>query len=112
MSAITAQQFSEALQSIGMPQGRQLDFLRAHARAKSRAATFSQLAEKAGYASYRAINLHYGKLAQRIGMALGIPQAGISLLMESRHPDSVTNREWVLVMRPEFAAALQAEGWL
>lgn len=112
MSAITAQQFSGALRAIGMPRGRQLDFLRAHAQAKSRAATFSQLAEKAGYASYRAINLHYGKLAQRIGVALGIPQAGISLLMVSHEPDSVTNREWVLMMRQEFAAALQAEGWV
>jgi hypothetical protein len=109
---VTAQEFSEALQLVGRPGGNQLEFLRAHARAKSRAATFRQLAVAAKYQSYRAINLHYGKLARRIGNALGQPTARITLLLESHQPDSVTNREWILVMRPEFAEALKAAGWI
>lgn len=112
MPTITALEFADALRLIGPPGGKQLGFIRAHARAKSRAVTFSQLAIAAGYRNYRAINLHYGKLARKIGDALGQPNARITLLLESHQPNAVTNREWVLVMRPEFAEALEQAGWL
>jgi hypothetical protein len=112
MSPVTTDQFQNALRAISRPGGHQLKFIAAHERASSRAATFSQLAKEAGYRSYRAINLHYGKLARRIGDALGLANAGIELLMEPHRPASITNREWVLVMRPEFATALRREGWV
>jgi hypothetical protein len=112
MTTFTKEQFIEALGSMNVPGGNQLKFLRAHEAAKSRAANFRQLAHAAGYRNYRAINLHYGKLARRIGTALGQPDASITLLMESHEPESVTNREWVLVMRPEFAEALKAVEWV
>lgn len=112
MHAITKDEFIRVLRSIPRPGGRQSEFLKAHADAEGRAETFRSLARKAQYKSYRAINLHYGKLARQIGDSLGHPNAGISLLMAAAKPNTITNKEWVLVMRPEFAEALVEVGWI
>ena len=57
-------------------------------------------------------NLQYGLLAQRIGEALGRSDANLNLLVEFVEPKSVTNTEYVLVMRSEFADALKQAGWI
>lgn len=76
--------------------------------------TASRLADVAEYRSYRAINLHYGKLAQRVAFALGrhIPGVQIELLVDGVGPQSLTNKDWVLVMKPAFADALKRVGWV
>jgi hypothetical protein len=112
MSTETVEQFSVALRSLRKPGGRQLDFLRAHDQAPGRATTVTSLADAVGYRSYRAVNLHYGKLARRIGDALGHPNAPLSLLTAVAEPESISNREWVLIMHPQFATALKDEGWI
>lgn len=108
----TVGQFVSALKKVGLPKGRQTQFLTFHANAHKRCATMSQMAAEVGYNGFHGMNLQYGKLAKAIGRAMGKRNATISLLVEFMRPGSVTNREWVLVMREEFAEALRIEGWI
>jgi len=65
-----------------------------------------------GYNGYRGVNLHYGLLARKIGVALGQPNAGIKLLVAVAEPRSISNGEWILIMHPEFEAALKQVRWI
>jgi len=112
MSVPTRAQFVGALNTIDMPHGRQLAFLRAHAGAPGRALTASRLAQSVRYKSHDGINLQYGLLARRVGDALGRNGEGISLLVDLVRPKSVTNAEWIMVMHPQFADALKQAGWI
>jgi hypothetical protein len=112
MATLSAAQFGVALKIVKRPGRSQMQFLRAHFKAPGRAATATQLAEKAGYVDHRGINLWYGRLATEIGQLVGRPDAKLSLLVEFVRPESLTNREWILVMRPEFAEALKRAQWV
>lgn len=107
-----ATQLTAALQAIGLPGGRQLQFLKAHYQAPGKALTAARLAKAAKYQSWRGVNLQYGRLAGKIARVLKAKDAGLSLLVEFIRPKSVTNDQWVLVMRPEFARALEKSGWV
>lgn len=108
----TQAEFAGALNSLPKPKGRQPKFLRTHSRSRGRALTATRLAKSAGYKDYRGVNLHYGLLAAQIGAALGSRDRGLSLLVDFPEPKSVTNKEWVLVMHPQFAEALEIAGWI
>ena len=112
MAVPTQAQFVGALRQIPEPGGRQRVFLRAHVRAPGRALTARHLAQAAGYQNHGGINLQYGLLAQQIGAALHRRDVHLSLLVDLVRPKSVTNAEWVLVMHPQFAAALKEAGWV
>ncbi len=62
--------------------------------------------------NYGGVNLRYGILASRVGEVLRRKDVHLGLLVDFVAPRSVTNREWVLVMHPEFAAALKKAGWV
>lgn len=117
---ITESEFEAALKSLRKPRGRQPKFLRAHASAKGRALNMNSLAKAAGYANYRGANLQYGLLAERIGRALKKRRTGtvaLNHLVEfvppkGRSPQHISNDEFILIMRPEFAAALAKAGWI
>jgi hypothetical protein len=117
---ITESEFEAALKSLRKPRGRQTKFLAAHAHAKGRALNMRSLAKAAGYVSYRGANLQYGLLAERIGRALKKPRTGtvaINHLVEfvlpkGRSREHISNDEFILIMRPEFAAALVKAGWI
>jgi hypothetical protein len=72
------------------------------------------LAEKAGYKGHGAINLGYGKLAKKIRAMLHLRRRSpeLSLLVDLVRPPSVTNTQWIFVMRPEFANALRSAKWV
>jgi|HubBroStandDraft_6_1064221.scaffolds.fasta_scaffold289582_2 hypothetical protein len=72
---LTAIEFEKALMKVKKPGGEQPKFLRAHAQAKGRALTMRRLSEKAGYRTWRGMNLQYGLLAKKIGKLpeLGVP---------------------------------------
>jgi hypothetical protein len=108
----TTKQFVSVLKRMSRPGGRQVQFLRAHYRASGRAMTATTLARAVGYKDYRGINLWYGRLADTIGAELGLKNPRLSLLVDFVRPRDVTNTEWILVMRPEFAAALKQAGWV
>ena len=110
-------QFKMALSKLRRPGGSQLTFLKGHAEAKGRAANMRLLAKKARYKGWRGMNLQYGILAKKIGEAAGRSKAGITLLVELVPPkgksaENISNSEWILVMREEFARALKAAGWI
>jgi hypothetical protein len=109
MEVPTHAQFAGALREIAKPGGRQQLFLRAHVRAR-RGLTARRLAQAAGYQNHGGINLRYGLLAQQIGAALHRRDVHLSLLVDFRRPNS--DAEWVLVMHPQFAAALKEAGWV
>jgi hypothetical protein len=77
-----------------------------------------RLAEKVGYKGWQGMNLQYGLLAQRIGLAAGLNNPDITLLVEFIPPaqksssDNVSNSEWILLMQEPFAKALKAVGWI
>ncbi len=112
MALPTQPQFVKALGKVFKPRGRQLDFLREHVQAPGRALTARRLAEAVGYQNHGGINLQYGLLAKRIGDALGRKDVDIALLVALVRPPAVTNKEWVLVMHPQFAEALKQAGWI
>jgi hypothetical protein len=112
LTKISASRFAIVLQAIGPPNGRRRKFLRAHYAAPGRAVTATVLAERVGYKGYNGIDLWYGRLAKQIGAFVGERNPDISLLVELVRPPTVTNREWILVMRPEFAVGLKRAGWI
>ncbi len=109
---ITASEFAKALRKMEMPGGKQLHFLQHHSEAVGRALTATMLGNSVKYKSYRAINLHYGKLAILIGNELGVASPGLDLLCEFIEPNLLTNREWILIMRSEFAEGLRRAKWI
>jgi hypothetical protein len=119
---ITAAQFLEAMSHLKRPSDSVRKLLRAHLNSKGRVSTMTLLADAAGYTSFSPANLHYGGLARRIGKHLAISEpsvivptasdAYLSLVGDFIPPEEVTNAHWLLVMKPEFAEALQASHWL
>lgn len=110
----TKKDFRRALRIVGRPQGRQLKFLAAHYAAPKRALNMRRLARSAGYASWRAMNLQYGLLAARLASAIGapVPSCAVCFLCDFIHPNQASNTEWILIMKPAFAAALKHERWV
>jgi hypothetical protein len=119
---ISSAQFLEAMSHLKRPGLPIRNMLRAHLNSKGRVSTMTLLAEAAGYTSFSPANLHYGGLARRIGKHLAISEpsvrvptaadAYLSLLGDFVPPETVTNAHWLLVMKPEFAEALQASDWI
>ena len=119
---ISAAQFAEAMSHLKRPGESIRKLLRAHFNSKGRVTTMTLLAEAAGYSSFSPANLHCGGLARRIGKHLAISEpsvrvptaadAYLSLIGDFIPPEEVTNAHWLLVMKPEFAEALQASHWI
>ena len=72
----------------------------------------SRLADAASYGSYGGVNLQYGRLADRIARFLGIRPTDprVLLLVDFVEPHKVSNRNWIVLMRPQFARAVRAVG--
>jgi 5-methylcytosine-specific restriction protein A len=92
--------------------------LKAHYAEEGHAATMSQLARAGGFESYAVANLQYGKLGHMLSDALGgsvegreggTPNWTFPLGEVTRAPGG---GEWVWVMRPEVALALEELGWV
>jgi hypothetical protein len=110
---ISPLQFAKALRELPPPNARQRKFLQFHEQAHRRAVTATMLSAEAGYENWRGINLVYGKLAKKINEKLG-PKApiGLALLCEFFEPGEITNKQWVLIMREEFAEGLKKANWI
>lgn len=112
MPSYSVADYVSALRTIRKPRGKQTQFLAAHEQAPGRASTMTRLAEAVGYKSYRPVNLHYGKLALKVGHALGVTNPRFDVLVAGAGPDTISNAHWVLVMHPEFAEALKQAKWI
>jgi hypothetical protein len=107
MKTISASRFASALNAI-QPGENERQFLRAHYHARGREATVTVLAKKVGYKGFGGINLIYGKLAARLGALLGRQyNPHLLLLVDLVKPPTVTNKQWIMVMKPEFAEGLR-----
>ncbi len=122
LSSISTAEFCTAMAEMEKPGGGVRKLLQAHYNCRGRVSTMSLLAHAAGFASFSPANLHYGGLARRIARHLAIAEptlrlpeksdAYLSLLVDFIRPEAVTNVHWLLVMKPEFAAALKLSGWV
>lgn len=68
-----------------------------------------------GYKSYGATNVHYGTLARRVAEYARVPApdgAAAKVLVTFVPPGARGNDQWLWVMRPELAAALESLGWV
>lgn len=76
--------------------------------------TMSRLADAAGYGNYGGVNLQYGGLASRIAKVLKrpTPTTKVALLVDFIDRRSISNKDWVLLMKPSFARALRMAGWV
>ena len=104
--------FVLAMRGMPKPGGRQLDFLQAHVDATGRAMTMTRLAEAARYKSFDGANLRYGILAAKIGLRMGLRNSDINLIVTFIRPRKLSNSQWILVLRPEFARAMKKVGWV
>jgi hypothetical protein len=117
MPKISPKQFAFALKTLDPHSVRYKNvrkFLCEHYTAKGRVCTMTNLARAAGYKSYGGVNLQYGKLAYQIAeiLNIGVPPTALLLLAEFVGPKTQSNAHWQIVMRPEFAAALEDVGWV
>lgn len=110
---ITSREFKAALSEIRPTQG-QLNFLQEHYRSTGRVSTMTKLAEAAGYKNYGGVNLHYGGLAHEIAVKLGRrpPATKVTLLVDFVPRKQISNKDWVVHMKPAFASALRSAGWV
>lgn len=104
--------FVNVMRKMKKPGGKQPLFLQAHYDAPGRALTMTNLADAANYKAYNGANLRYGVLAERIGKRMGFVNPSITLLADLIEPPDVSNRHWILVLHPSFAAALKIVGWV
>lgn len=111
--SITSREFAFALRQITPSKG-QTRFLQAHYRATGRVTTTTNLARSAGYQNYGGVNLQYGGLAKRIAKILRrpVPEVRATLLVEFVEREKLSNRNWILHMRPAFARGLRSAGWV
>jgi hypothetical protein len=86
--------------------------LEVHYRALGRQLTMTQIAEAVGWKSYSSANSHYGRLAKLVGEQLGFRHPGCHLasLCTFVRPEEKGDH-WLIIMRPEVAAALKSLGW-
>jgi hypothetical protein len=107
----TTTEFLRALRAMPAPSPKMQRLLRAHAKAPHGVSIARNLARDAGYKNWRGMNLQYGLLGKRIARKLGVSPAGLALLAEFIRPGDVKNKEWLLLMKPEFATAVKRASW-
>lgn len=92
----------------------QRSLLVAHYLAPGHAATARELAEAAGLAAWQAVNSQYGQLGTMMRDALGYQAEGQQsyAIASFVSPGTGGGTEWLWVMHPELAEALEQLGWV
>ena len=107
----TAKQYESALRAVALAPHHQR-MLQAHYCAPKRTLTATQMSKALGYkASHGPANMHYGKLAKMLGEHLSwepLPDPFVTTLCTFEKP----GKEWLWIMRPAVAAALENLGWV
>jgi len=108
---LTSRQFEDALQQLSdRIKPKQWEMLCAHYHAPNRSVTARQLAKEVGFKSYDAVNLQYGLLGSLLGSVLGFEKSKSSVLATFTKPKDKDNSEWLWVMLPALAKALEKIG--
>ena len=92
----------------------QLKMLRRHYFAPNHTTTASDLAKAVGYEDFRGVNLQYGLLGKRLRNVLNYRGKGQAsyVLAKFLPPGTVNNSEWLWVMHPNVAKALEELKWV
>jgi len=107
----STQEYIEAFKSImGDIHDGQFAMLKAHYLAPDRAITATQLAEAANYAGYESANLHYGKLGQMLCDELNLRPKVATHAIATDKENGTERGEWLWMMRPEVAEAVEFLG--
>lgn len=105
---LSAPQFAGALQKLtDQITGKQWEMLCAHYHAPNRSVTARQLAKEVGFKNYGGVNLQYGRLGSLLGSVLGFEKHNSSMLATFIKPEDTDNSEWLWVMLPALAEALE-----
>lgn len=112
MPKSTTAEFTAAMLRLRKPAPSIRKMLRFHLKAPNQVSIARELAKQAGFKSWHAVNLHYGTLGKRLARELGTGPSRLSLLVRFVPPGRLTNKEWLVMMRPEFAAALRKSTWI
>ena len=106
IDSLSASDYERAFRSIERSDNDN-EMLRVHYGAPDQTITATQMARAMGFNVFGASNLHYGRLARRIGEEFGlIPRTMLYTLVVFEKPD----REWLWIMRPEVAEAVERLG--
>jgi len=86
-----------------------------HHSAPGRVVSATLLANEAGFDGYEGANLQYGRLGSELLKELHIEleegAAKCGILVEFVNPKFAANQDWLWVMRPNVAQALEEIGW-
>ncbi|HZL36450.1 MAG TPA: HNH endonuclease signature motif containing protein [Tepidisphaeraceae bacterium] len=111
MTALTSDDFRRALKGVGSRiTALQQQMLSAHYHAQDRTLSASEMSIAMGWRGFEASNAQYGRLGSLLGKRLGAEQFNIRTLVTMIRPRSVGNSDWLWVMRPQLAMALEALG--
>ena len=88
--------------------------LMAHYKAKGHTLTATELAEAAGYANWRGVNLQYGLFADRLAKAMNWQKpddAQYSYAIASFSKPTEREEDWLWHMHPQLVKAIEHLGW-
>src|SRR6476620_10734330 len=92
-----------------------LEFLKVHYAAPNFTITSTDLATAVGYAKHTAVNLQYGKLAERFcehfGKKAEKPETNLSIFLSDYSVADKSNENANLTLRPEVIEALAGLSW-
>lgn len=110
----TTQRYQEALTRLSASLSpNQLALLQAHHQTPDHTATAAELAQAVGFKDYRGVNAEYGRLGKLLREALDFKGEGQESFVIAAFvaPGTQGNTEWLWVMHPELADALEQLGW-
>jgi len=116
-----AQEYIDAFRAnLGDIHEGQLKMLQAHYKAPNRMLTATQLADAAGYKKFNSANLQYGLLGEMLNeeLCMELPQhengAAIQTFVLATGTEEATSidEQWLWIMRPEVAEAIEHLGLL
>lgn len=103
----SAKDYAKALCELKLTKN-QRAMLRIHYAAPGHTITARQLAVAMGYNSWRATNMHYGRLGRLVGEKLGLPPDTKLEAICAFH--KAPGKEWEFIQRPNLVSALESLG--
>ncbi len=108
----TADEFKKALLALKPFAKNHQELLKAHVHAPDFTMTASELAEVMGYENWNAVNLHYGKLAERFCDHFNDSRTTCLTILASDYvSDDDDSQHLRLVLRPELVTAIKELHW-
>jgi|SRR5215213_4181988 len=110
----STESYKEALLRIrGTMPEKHLQMLLAHYGAPNHTITATELAKAVGYKGFQAVNLQYGQLGRKLRDVMGYAAEGQAsyVIASFLPPGAEGNPDWLWIMHPEIARALEDLKW-